>query len=203
MSNLESNPPREVQEEQARQSPVKRPETETSDLSPSEVAHADQPGNKNRSGQPDAQGDTDRPYGHETEHPDGVSSEIEDVTPRSVDTANDDLSDDTVDTDGKARDAMLRRPGEDQYVSSNATLENAVPTPAVGLAGIDSRPGGNVPAILPREGSEVRYEGVVEDDAAYPAAGGDRVLPADLDPVPRNESRTAHRVSIVPHDNEK
>lgn len=76
--------------------------------------------------------------------------------PRSNELYNDDTHDSTVDTDGKNREAARIARGDpispDQVTTSNATLDNAVPESPDGLAGFDSRPGGNHPALALRDG---------------------------------------------------
>ena len=80
----------------------------------------------------------------------------------SVDNAAMAATDDTVDTDGKGLEAKR---GEsmwrDNIINSNATLENNIPVPPVGLVDLDSRPGGNLPVIATREGWRVAYHGTV------------------------------------------
>lgn len=76
--------------------------------------------------------------------------------PRSVELYNEDTHDSTVDTDGKNREATRLARGEpispDQVTTSNASLDNAMPESVDGLAGYDSRPGGNHPALALRPG---------------------------------------------------
>ncbi|CAN0627649.1 conserved protein of unknown function [Burkholderia multivorans] len=83
--------------------------------------------------------------------------------PRSVELYNDDTHDSTVDTDGKNREAARVARGAgispDQVTTSNASLVNAVPEASDGLAGFDSRAGGNHPALALREGYEVIEKG--------------------------------------------
>jgi len=97
----------------------------------------------------------------------------------SVDNANMEASDDTVDTDGKGldakRDLALQH---DNVVGTNATLVNNVPAPAKGLGGIDSRPEGNRPSIQLRAGWQMHYDGCVETTT-------------------RNGGRVEHLISIV------
>jgi hypothetical protein len=77
-----------------------------------------------------------------------------------------DATDNTVDTDGKSleakRDASV---WHDNVITSNATLDNNVPTPAAGLGGVDSRPGGNLPEVRARDGYRVVYCGTVYREA--------------------------------------
>ncbi|WP_179405045.1 DUF3005 domain-containing protein [Burkholderia guangdongensis] len=83
--------------------------------------------------------------------------------PRSVELYNEDTHDSTVDTDGKNREAARLARGDamspDQITTSNASLVNAVPEATDGLAGFDSRPGGNHPALALRDGYAVVEKG--------------------------------------------
>ncbi|AOK18492.1 hypothetical protein WT26_20820 [Burkholderia cepacia] len=84
------------------------------------------------------------------------SAQMRSTHPRSIELDNDDTHDSTVDTDGKNREAARLARGEpmspDQITTSNASLDNAMPESADGLAGYDSRPGGNHLALALREG---------------------------------------------------
>lgn len=90
--------------------------------------------------------------------------------PRSAELYNDDTCDSTVDTDGKNREAARLALGDrispDQVTTSNASLDNAVPESSDGLAGFDSRPGGNHPALALRPGYVMIEKGF---DAPIPA----------------------------------
>ncbi|AJY17011.1 MULTISPECIES: DUF3005 domain-containing protein [Burkholderia] len=94
------------------------------------------------------------------------------VRPRSIELDNDDTLDSTVDTDGKHREAARLAGGgpfsPDQITRSNASLVNAMPEAGDGLAGFDSRPGGNHPAFALRAGYVL-----VEKGFDAPAAVGD------------------------------
>ncbi|AYZ63367.1 DUF3005 domain-containing protein [Burkholderia multivorans] len=84
------------------------------------------------------------------------SAQMRSAHPRSIELYNDDAHDSTVDTDGKNREAARLARGEpmspDQITTSNASLDNAMPESGDGLAGYDSRPGGNHPALALRAG---------------------------------------------------
>lgn len=90
--------------------------------------------------------------------------------PRSAELYNDDTCDSTVDTDGKNREAARLALGDrispDQVTTSNASLDNAVPESSDGLAGFDSWPGGNHPALALRPGYVMIEKGF---DAPIPA----------------------------------
>lgn len=75
---------------------------------------------------------------------------------RSVDVLNSGTSDSTVDTDAKGLDAARRHPGQDHFVTSNASLDDAVVTPDTGLAGFDSR---RPDRILTTPGTRAEYGG--------------------------------------------
>lgn len=200
MNTAESNSSRKEQEEQARQSPMKRPETETAHAQPEDIGHAtrDDTGRSPAIDPP--------PYGRETAHPRNRAQLPEDVHPRGIDADNDDASDDTVDTDGKDRDAKRVGRMEDSEVVSNASPDNTGETPATGLAGIDSRPGGSRPAILSESGAAPTYQGVAEapDTGLYGAAGAPPATEeADAtarfaEHVPPNHARIGQTVRITP-----
>ncbi|MGI4861443.1 MAG: DUF3005 domain-containing protein [Janthinobacterium lividum] len=209
MSTSESNVPRKEQEEQARQSPMKRPETETAQAQPEDIGHAARD-DAGRSA-PDDASRGQSAYGHETEHPRNRAQLPEDVHPRGIDVDNDDATDSTVDTDGKDRDAKRVARMEDSEVVSNAslgnaTLGNAVEAPVTGLAGIDSRPGGNRPAILSEDGGVPTHAGTLEtpDFGLYGAAGEPPAAEeADAtarfaEHVPPNHARVGQTVRIEP-----
>ncbi|MGI4862240.1 MAG: DUF3005 domain-containing protein [Janthinobacterium lividum] len=225
MSTAESNVPRKEQEEQARQSPMKRPETETANAQPEDIGHAARE-DAGRSAPADASVGQSA-YGHETEHPRNRAQLPEDVHPRGVDVDNDDTTDSTVDTDGKDRDARRNARMEDSEVVSNAslgnaslggidgaagavsggaTLDNAVEAPVTGLAGIDSRPGGNRPAVLSDAGQAPTYTGVLEaPDLGLYGAAGEPPATEEADAaarfaehVPPNHARVGQTVRIEP-----
>lgn len=200
MTTNESNESRKEQKEQAHQSPLKKPETETAHADQADVGAAAQghnPGSK--------------PSPHTDAGPDGAAVETpprkkamlpEDVRPRGIDVDNDNSSDSTVDTDGKDHDAKRLGRLEDSEVISNASSDNEVPTPAEGLAGIDSRPGGNRPAIQTQDGrSVVIDDGVDEQRDRYIGTGEQGAVEADEEHLPVNHTQAGRKVRIVPEDN--
>lgn len=204
MSSTESNPPRREQEEQAQNSPLKTPQTETAHVGHAEAADA--AGNQQHRTPESSQGEvsSDPPYARETAGGTGAEDQaqggprvkhLHDARPRGADLANDHSLDNTVDTDGKNRDALKPDQGGDQQVTSNATPENHVITPSFGLAGIDSRPGGNRPAVLTRPGSTVVYVGDDEIIERY-GASADETDPA-AEHYPPNQALVGHRIRIV------
>ncbi|WDD90957.1 DUF3005 domain-containing protein [Burkholderia sp. FERM BP-3421] len=80
----------------------------------------------------------------------------------SLDNANMAATDNTVDVDGKGMEA---RRGASKWqanvIHSNASLDERVDTPEVGLAGFESRAGGTLPRVVARAGWRVRHEGAV------------------------------------------
>ncbi|WP_322013851.1 DUF3005 domain-containing protein [Paraburkholderia sp. J12] len=77
----------------------------------------------------------------------------------------------SVDADGKTREAGRdASPLQDNVVKSNATPENHVPVPSVGLGGFDSRVVGALPAIGTRRGFHVQMRGYV----SVPGYNGER-----------------------------
>jgi hypothetical protein len=88
------------------------------------------------------------------DHPDPVMAARSRIV--SADTAGTQASDSTVDTDGKGREAQReRKPRQDHFVHSNASLDEHVPTSPVGLGGIDSRPEGSGARIETKPGWHV------------------------------------------------
>lgn len=88
------------------------------------------------------------------------------VHPRSIELDNDDTHDSTVDTDGKnleaARIAGHSPISPDEITTSNATLINSVPEAHDGMAGFDSRVGGNHLLLALEPGCTVIDKGMVE-----------------------------------------
>ncbi|AIO69052.1 DUF3005 domain-containing protein [Burkholderia oklahomensis] len=81
----------------------------------------------------------------------------------TLDNANMASTDNTVDVDGKGREAQTgASEWHDNVIYSNASLDEAVDTPDDGLAGIESRPHGYLPEVEPREGWRVVYGGTVD-----------------------------------------
>ncbi|MGI4811827.1 MAG: DUF3005 domain-containing protein [Janthinobacterium lividum] len=209
MNTNEQNPSREAQHEQAAQSPLKKPETETAHANAADVADAadaqQDTGNAPQSGnQSTARGRDARASG-ESDNQRPVP-DLDTLRPREQGVTNDQSLDDTVDTDAKDRDAKRPQFGSDNVINSDASLSRHVETPDVGLAGIDSRPTGNLPQIVAKPGSAVIDEGVVEDVRLYGTAGSAEELPLNGAPggaddrtvYPANHVRAGHIVKIVP-----
>ncbi|HZZ12914.1 MAG TPA: DUF3005 domain-containing protein [Paraburkholderia sp.] len=91
--------------------------------------------------------------------------------PSSTELHNDRTHDSTVDTDGKnleaARIAGHSPIAADEITTSNATLTNSVPETPDGMAGFDSRPGGNHLLLALEPGYTVIDKGMVEPQGAY------------------------------------
>jgi len=85
-------------------------------------------------------------------------------SPLSAEWHNDSTHDSTVDTDGKNWEAVRLANGgpisPDGITTSNATLDNSVPEASDGLAGFDSRVGGNGLLLAVRPEYEVVNRGV-------------------------------------------
>lgn len=165
MQNAEGNPSQAQQNRMAAKSPVKTPATGTS--SPNAATQAAEFGRTSHAGSAEAP-DVKNADPLPSIDLDDITRDSADPVQRansrivSVDSAAMDATDDTVDTDGKSLEAKRNLPvWHDNVISSNATLENNVRAPAEGLGGIDSRPTGNMPDILPRDGFQVVYCGTV------------------------------------------
>ncbi|HVE05916.1 MAG TPA: DUF3005 domain-containing protein [Paraburkholderia sp.] len=91
-----------------------------------------------------------------TQRPAGLSAEMH----------NDRTHDSTVDTDGKNREAARLAGhgaiGPDEVTTSNATLDNSLPEAIDGLAGFDSRQGGNHLLLALEPGYTVVEKGMAE-----------------------------------------
>lgn len=91
--------------------------------------------------------------------------------PSSAEQHNDSTHDSTVDTDGKnlqaARIAGHSPISPDEITTSNATLVNSVPEARDGMAGFDSRPGGNHLLLALEPGYTVIDKGMVEPQGAF------------------------------------
>jgi hypothetical protein len=135
MNNAEGNEPKDKQTQRAGESPVKIPAAETAHLNVQDAAKA-------ASGQEAGLGQA-RASGASDPDNDGLMARH----PVGQDVLNDGSLDDTVDTDGKNRDAKrdmeLRERDPDSVIISNATLVNYVGEPGDGLGGFDSRPARN------------------------------------------------------------
>ncbi|HEY4298102.1 MAG TPA: DUF3005 domain-containing protein [Paraburkholderia sp.] len=93
--------------------------------------------------------------------------------PNSAELHNDSTHDSTVDTDGKnleaARIAGYRPISPDEITTSNATLTNSVPEALDGMAGFDSRVGGNHLLLALEPGYALIDKGMIEPQGAYSA----------------------------------
>lgn len=90
----------------------------------------------------------------------------------STELHNDRTHDSTVDTDGKNREAA-RLAGHgtispDEVTQTDATLDNSVPEARDGLAGFDSRTGGNHLLLAVAPGYAVIDRGMVEPEPQHP-----------------------------------
>jgi hypothetical protein len=139
MNNAQNNEPQDKQTERAADSSLKKPETETAHAKTSDVGKAAAGGEAGLGQAGGAQGEESLEHAgprHETN-----------VTHHAIDVLNDDTLDDTVDADGKNRDATAdaalieRHP--DAFIGVDATLVNHVGEQGDGLGGFDSRPGRN------------------------------------------------------------
>ncbi|MEZ0601229.1 DUF3005 domain-containing protein [Paraburkholderia sp. IW21] len=93
--------------------------------------------------------------------------------PATTELHNDRTHDSTVDTDGKnleaARIAGYSPISPDEITTSNASLSNSVPEALDGMAGFDSRVGGNHLLLALEPGYTVIDKGMVEPQGAYSA----------------------------------
>ena len=162
MDNTQNNESQDKQTKRAADSPLKKPETETATAKTSDVAAAAK-GQEAGLGQaggtaPDSSLKHAGPLG-ET-----------DVSRRAMEFLNDDTLDDTVDADGKNRDATAdestieRNP--DAFVGVNASLVNARYEQGDGFGGFDSRPARNGLALLLEKGFSVVDKGMINPDVA-------------------------------------
>ncbi|HEX7931575.1 MAG TPA: DUF3005 domain-containing protein [Paraburkholderia sp.] len=91
--------------------------------------------------------------------------------PRTAELHNDRTHDSTVDTDGKnleaARIAGHSPISPDEITTSNATLTNSVPEALDGMAGFDSRVGGNHLLLALEPGYAVIDKGMIEPQAMH------------------------------------
>jgi len=161
MQNAEGNPTQGQQKEMMAKSPAKTPATGTA--SPDAQTQAREFGSTDnaRSAEPGASKENDvQPSIDDKAASNGSPDPVQEANSRirSVDSDAMESTDDTVDADAKSIEASRDLSGwHDNVISSNATLENNVPAPARGLGGIDSRPTGNAPAILPKKGYRVVF----------------------------------------------
>jgi hypothetical protein len=101
--------------------------------------------------------------------------------------------DSTLDTDGKTTDAFLdRTPNFDNIMRSNASSSEAVATDPLGLAGYDSRPYGNSPAIAEADAYTVEQAGTALELPPWHA-----VAVPGRDPVASAESPFTYGTRVV------
>jgi len=169
MQNAEGNPTQAQQNDMAAKSPAKTPATgsaspdaatQAKEFSSTQNAGSAKPKPRNeRSPQPSNEG-KQTPTRDSGDPVQRAASRIV-----GVDTQGMGSTDDTVDADAKSIEARRDLSAwHDNVITSNATLENNVPTPAAGLGGFDSRITGNLPAILPRPGWRVVVTETVYDE---------------------------------------
>ncbi|SDG06953.1 Protein of unknown function [Paraburkholderia phenazinium] len=107
----------------------------------------------------------------DTEKPVNTASKPGGGGPSSTDLHNDRTHDSTVDTDGKnleaARLAGHSPIGPDEVTTSNASLVNSVPEARDGLAGFDSRVGGNHLLLALEPGYTVVDKGMIAPQSTY------------------------------------
>ena len=105
--------------------------------------------------------------------PENAGTKPDAKDPKTTDMHNDRTHDSTVDTDGKnheaARIAGHSAISPDEITTSNATLDNSVPEALDGMAGFDSRLGGNHLLLALEPGYAVIDKGMVEPLGAYSA----------------------------------
>jgi hypothetical protein len=161
MNNGQSNESQDKQSERAADSPLKKPETETAHAKPSDVAKA-------AAGQEAGLGGGSSQRAESLEHT-GPRGETN-LTHRAMDVLNDDTLDDTVDADGKSRDAAadteLIERNPDAFIGVDATLVNSVGEQGDGLGGFDSRPGRNGLLLRLERGYSLLDRGMVAPSVA-------------------------------------
>ncbi|OXC72330.1 DUF3005 domain-containing protein [Caballeronia sordidicola] len=160
MDNTQNNESQDKQAQRAADSPLKKPETETAKARPSDVAAAAE-GREAGLGQAGA---NTPDLSLEQAGPQGKTN----VTHQAMDVLNDDTLDDTVDADGKNRDAsrdesMLQN-NPNAFVGVDASLVNSHFEQGDGLGGFDSRPARNGLALALEEGFSVVDKGMVAPD---------------------------------------
>jgi hypothetical protein len=161
MNNAESNDPKEKQNAQAAQSPIKTPSAETAHVQSGD-AHTAAAGGEAHAGAHAKQPRRDPAAYADTEiGPDGLREQ----RPRGADVVNDDTLDDTVDADGKNIQAkrydQMLEDEPDAVINNNATPVNYVDTPDDGLGGFDSRKGRNGLLLMLERGYRMIDRGMV------------------------------------------
>ncbi|CAN7684866.1 DUF3005 domain-containing protein [Caballeronia sp. LjRoot31] len=160
MNNAQNNESQDKQTQRAADSPLKKPETETAKAKPGDVAAAAQ-GREAGLGQAGV-GTSDLSLEHAG--PVGKTN----IEHQAMDVLNDGTLDDTVDADGKNRDASrdeaMLEYNPNAYVGVDATLVNSRFEQGDGLGGFDSRPARNGLALALEEGFSVVDKGMVAPD---------------------------------------
>lgn len=160
MNNAQNNESQDKQTQRAADSPLKKPETETAKAKPGDVAAAAQ-GREAGLGQAGG-GTSDLSLEHAG--PVGKTN----IEHQAMDVLNDGTLDDTVDADGKNRDASrdeaMLEYNPNAYVGVDATLVNSRFEQGDGLGGFDSRPARNGLALALEEGFSVVDKGMVAPD---------------------------------------
>jgi Protein of unknown function (DUF3005) len=165
MNNAEGNPTQGQQNVISGQSPSKEPAHETGradpkkmerDFEKSPASSADAASDARAASQardPNPLPEVEPAHAAEP-HPDPVHAARSRIV--SADTAGTQASDSTVDTDGKGSEARRGHgPLRDNTIHSNAAPQDHVPTPPIGLGGIDSRAEGNLVSIALQPGWHV------------------------------------------------
>jgi hypothetical protein len=164
MDHEQNKESQEKQMERAAASPLKKPETETAKLRISDVAAAAQGWEAGLEAGLGRAGDAAPDSSLKHAGPLGET----DVTHRAINVLNDNTLDDTVDADGKNRDASsdeaLIERNPNAFVGVNASLVNAGYEQGDGLGGFDSRPARNGLALCLEEGFSVVDKGMVTPD---------------------------------------
>jgi hypothetical protein len=157
MNDAEAHPTQSQQNAISEQSPSKEPAHETGRADPQKMKHdfeknpgAEAKPNAEMARDPNPLPDVEAERASEP-HPDPVHVARSRII--SADTAGTQASDSTVDTDGKGREAKRDHGAlRDNTVHSNAAPQDHVPTPPIGLGGIDSRAEGNLVSIALQPG---------------------------------------------------
>lgn len=106
-----------------------------------------------------------------TRKPPPATPEANQTGKPSAELHNDRTHDSTVDTDGKNREAARLsgsgRIGPDEITTSNASLDDSVPEARDGLAGFDSRRGGNHLMLALEPGYYVVDKGMLQPQMPY------------------------------------
>ncbi|MFT4433336.1 DUF3005 domain-containing protein [Caballeronia sp. 15715] len=164
MNDPQNSESQDKQAQRAADSPLKKPETETAKAKPADVAAAAE-GRKN--GLEAGHGQTGGAVPDSSLENAGPLGDTN-VTHQAMDVLNDDTLDDTVDADGKNRDASrdvsMIENNPNAFVGVDATLVNSHYEQGDGLGGFDSRPARNGLALALEEGFSVVDKGMIAPD---------------------------------------